>query len=123
MGASMVYMVFAGVCTVFLVRSFFGVAMMDDPDEAYGLIDKVLRDPTAARPTKFYMIPPMDIDLEWGLVYFAPNAKVVRGAPPKGEKIPGVYVFRYLKKKAEDRFDDEVAPDRHPRPFLALTKE
>jgi hypothetical protein len=123
LGASMVYMVFAGVCTVFLVRSFFGVAMMDDPDEAYGLIDKVLRDPTAARPTKFYMIPPMDIDLEWGLVYFAPNAKVVRGAPPKGEKIPGVYVFRYLKKKAEDRFDDEVAPDRHPRPFLALTKE
>lgn len=123
MSVSMVYMVFAGVCTVFLVRSFFGGAMIDDPDEANGLIDKLLRDPTAARPTKFYLIPPMDIDLEWGLAYFAPDAKVVRGVPPAGEKIPGVYVFRYLKKKADDRFDDEVAPDRHPRPFLALTKE
>ncbi len=121
MKLSMVYMVFTGISTVFLVRGFFGPPMLNDEDEAFAMIDKLVS-AHGVKPTKFYLVPPMDIDLAPGLEYFAPDAKLVLASPPEGEKIPGVYVFSYLKKAA-DRFDDEVAPSRHPRPFIKMTEE
>jgi hypothetical protein len=118
---SMGYMVFTGIFTVFLVRNFFGQPMPNDEDEALVFINKLVNS-SEVQPTKFYLIPPMGIDLGPGLQYFAPDAKWDRANPPAGEKIPGVYVLSYIKETA-DRFDDEVAPSRHPRPFLKMEKE
>ena len=122
MKVSMVYMVFTGIFTVVLVRSFFGVPMLNDEDEAYAMVNKLVNS-TAVQPKQFYLLPPMDIDLAPGLEYFAPDAKLALSKPPAGEKVPGVYVFSYLKKDPADRFDDEIAGSRHPRPFIRMEKE
>jgi hypothetical protein len=119
MKLSMGYMVFTGIFTVLLVRSFFGTTVVDDEDEAFVLVDRLVHSSEVA-PRIFYMAPPMDINLAPGLQYFAPDAKVVHGNPPAGEKIPGAYVLSYLKKY---RFDDELVPSRNPRPFIRMDKE
>jgi hypothetical protein len=112
-------MVFTGIFTVLLVRSFFGATVLDDEDEAFAMVNRLVHS-SEVQPRLFYMTPPMDINLAPGLQYFAPDARVVRATPPPGEKIPGVYVLSYLKK---DRFDDELVPSRNPRPFLKLEQE
>ena len=63
------------------------------------------------------------MDIEPGLRYFAPLAVVARAAPPPGEKKPGNWVFSYVKTNPDDRFQDEVIPSRHPRPFLRMAPE
>ncbi len=122
MKLSMGYMVFTGIFTVLLVRNFFGTPMPDDEDEAYALINRLVNS-SAVQPKKFYQVPPMHMDLPLGLQYFAPDAAVVFARPPEGESVPGVYVFSYLKSNPADRFDDEVAPSRHPRPFIRMDRE
>lgn len=119
MKLAMAYMVLTGVFTVLIVRTFFGPTVMTDEDEAFALVDKLVNSP-ATPPKLFYMAPPMDIFLAPGLQYFAPDARVVRGRPPAGEKIPGVYVLSYLKK---DRHYDEIIPSRMQRPFMKLEPE
>jgi hypothetical protein len=119
MKLSMGYMVFTGVFTVLLVRSFFGTTMLDDEDEAFVLFDKLAHS-DEVQPRLVYMTPPMDLNIAPGLQYFAPDAKVVHGSPPAGEKLPGAYVLSFLKKY---RFDDELVPSRDPRPFIRMDKE
>jgi uncharacterized membrane protein len=119
MKLSMGYMVFTGVFTVLLVRSFFGTTMLDDEDEAFVLVDRLVHS-HEVQPKLIYMTPPMDINLAPGLQYFAPDAKVVHGNPPAGEKVAGAYVLSYLKTY---RFDDELVPSRNPRPFIRMERE
>jgi hypothetical protein len=121
MKLSMGYMVFTGIFTVLLVRDFFGPPMLNDEDEIYGMINTLVNS-SELRPTKFYVVPPMETDIRIGLRYFAPYATVTLGRPPAGEKLPGVYVFSFIKKNPADRLDDEVAASRHPRPFIKLEK-
>ncbi len=64
----------------------------------------------------------MTMDVRIGLRYFAPDAVVTFGNPPE-RQLPGAYVISYLKKDPADRFDDEIAASRHPRPFIRLEKE
>jgi len=120
---SMVYMVFTGVCVVFLVRSFFALGMEEDYDEVFAKVNQVIHTPGAPRLMRIYLVPPLEIDMESGLRYFAPGAVVIRAVPPVGEKFPGTYVFSYFKRNAADRFDDEVVPSRHPRPFIKMAEE
>lgn len=120
---SMVYMVFTGVCTVFLVRSFFGASMTSDYDEIMAQIDRVARSPSFARPARIYLVPPLDVILEPGLRYFAPEAKVLRSSPPTAEKSPGTYVFSYLSANPEDRIDEQRMPSTHMRPFIRMVAE
>jgi hypothetical protein len=122
MKLSMGYMVFTGIFTVLLVRNFFGPPMPNDEDEVYGMINSLVNS-AEVRPTKFYVVPPMNMDIRIGLRYFAPDATVTFGRPPAGEKLPGVYVISYLKRNPADRFDDEIAASRHPRPFIKLERE
>ena len=117
MRLSMVYMVYTGICTVFLVRSFFGSAIRSDYDEVFVKIDALARSPNAAPPRLIYLVPPLDVILEPGLKYFAPDAEVVRSAPPAGEKIPGTYVFSYLTDNPDDRVIDQRMPSLHARPL------
>ena len=123
MKMSMVYMAFTGVGTAFMVRDFFATGVINDTDEAYAKLSELMNSPTAARPKQIYLVPPLDIDLERGLGYFSPDTKVVRSAPPAGERNPGTYVFSYINKDPEARFDDQVVPSRHPHPYLKMAEE
>jgi hypothetical protein len=121
--ASMAYLIFTSVFTTVLVRNFFSLGTIDDYDEAFAKINQVVHDPAAPPIDHIYLVPPLEIDLETGLAYFAPKAVVVRSAPPKGEKKPGNWVFSYIKTNPDDRFEDEVVPSIHPRPFLRMVPE
>jgi hypothetical protein len=123
MKVSMVYMVFTGVFTVFLVRSFFGITVLNDEDEVLAKINELVNSPTAVFPARIYIVPPLACDPGPGLRYFAPGAKLVFARPPAGERIPGAYVFSYISGNPADRFDDEIVPSRHPRPFIRMEKE
>jgi hypothetical protein len=123
MKLSMAYMVFTGVFTVFLVRSFFGIPVVNDEDEILAGINELVTSPTAAPPTRIYLVPPLACDPGPGLRYFAPGAKVFFTKPPAGEKIPGAYVFSYISPDPAARFDDEIVPSRHPRPFVRMEEE
>ena len=120
---SMAYLVFTSVFTTVLVRNFFGLGTVDDYDEAFVKINQIVNDPAAPPIARIYLVPPLDIDLESGLQYFAPKADVVRSLPPKGEKKHGYWVFSYYKTNPDDRFLDEVVPSLHARPFLRMIPE
>src|ERR1019366_6807142 len=122
-GLSVVYMVFTAVFTVLLVRNFFAEQMVDDFDEAMSMINQVVHAPGARPIARVYLVPPLEMDIELGLRYFAPDSVVVRHAPPPGEKKPGNWVFSYIKKSPDDRFQNEVKPSLHPRPYLRLQPE
>jgi len=122
MSVSMGYMVVTGVSTVFLVRTFYSVNTVSDFDEIVSRIDEVARSPAEARPTRVYLVPPLHIDLQPALQYFVPGAQAVYAKPPAGERIAGAYVFSYAKDAA-DRFEDEIVPSRHPRPFIRMDRE
>ena len=123
MKLSMVYMVFTGVCTVFLVRSFLGPTIRSDYDEVFAKIDEIATSRSAARPTRIYLVPPLDVILEPGLQYFAPGAAVLRSLPLAGEKIPGAYVFSYLTNDPNDRILNQEMPSIHTRPFVKMVAE
>jgi hypothetical protein len=123
MKLSLAYMAFTGACTVFLVRSFFGSSYKSEFDEAFAGINTVVNSPTAARPTRIYLVPPLDIIMEPGLNYFAPGAKVIRREPPANEKIAGAYVFSYISKDPYDRADEPFSPSYHLQPILRMTEE
>lgn len=123
MTVSMAYMVFTGVCTVFLVRSFFGSAFKSEFDEVFANINAVATSPVAARPTRIYLVPPLDAIIEPGLAYFAPDAVVFRRKPPANEKIAGTYVFSYISKDAYDRTYDPFTPSYHLQPIIRMAQE
>jgi hypothetical protein len=122
MSMSMGYMVVTGVSTVFLVRTFYSVNTMSDYDEILSRIGEVANSPTAVRPTRVYLVPPLYIDLQPSLQYFVPGAQAVYAEPPAGERIAGAYVFSYAKNAA-DRVEDEIFPSRHSHPFIRMDKE
>jgi hypothetical protein len=121
--ASMAYLVFTSIFTTVLVRSFFGLAVIDDYDEAFAKINQIVHDPAAPPIDHIYLVPPLDIDLESGLQYFEPKVVVVRARPPSGERKPGNWVFSYIKSNPDDRFEDQVVPSIHPRPFVRMVPE
>ncbi len=123
MKVSVVYMVFTGVCTVFLVRSFMGSGIRSDYDEVFAKLDELAASSSFARPTRIYLVPPLDVMLESGLRYFAPDAVVLRSSPPAGEKIPGTYVFSYLSDNPGDRVVNQHMPSVHLRPFVKMVAE
>jgi hypothetical protein len=119
---SMVYMVFTATFTVLGVRAFFGPPVRDDEDEIYDMISKLVTS-KEVQPKTFYVVPPMVTDIRIGTNYFAPDATVYFTTPPVGEKVPGFYVISFLKLNPDDRFDDEIALSRHPRPFIKMEPE
>jgi hypothetical protein len=123
MKLSMVYMVFTGVCTAFLVRSFFGSTIMSDYDEVFSGVDALARASPPVQLKRIYLVPPLDVILEPGLGYFAPGAEVVRARPPAGERIPGTYVFSYVSANPDDRVVDQRMPNFHERPFVRMVAE
>lgn len=123
LGLSMAYMVFAGTCTVFLVRSFYGRAMRNDFDEVCGELDRLAQAPGTVHPMRIYLVPPLGIESAQGLWYFDLDAVAYPAAPPPGERVPGTYIFLYRVKNPEDRIDDEVVPSRHPRPYIQVEDE
>ncbi len=120
---SMVYMIFTGVSTVFMVRTFFGLGVQDDFDEAFVRINEIVHTPGIPLMRRIYLVPPLKMDIEQGLQYFAPSVGVVRSAPPPGERQPGYWVCSYLSANPDDRFQDEVIPSRHVRPFMKIVPE
>jgi hypothetical protein len=120
---SMVYMAVTCIGTVVMVRNFFAMNTVNDYDEAFAKINEIVHTPGIPYMSRVYLVPPLEIDLETGLEYFAPDVVVVRKAPPAGEHVKGYWVFSYLKSNADDRFEDEVVPSRHPRPFLKMVPE
>lgn len=120
---SMVYMVFTGISTVFMVRTFFGLEMQDDFDEAFARINEIVHTPGIPLLRRIYLVPPLKMDMEAGLLYFAPGVDVVRSAPPPGESRPGTWVISYLSTNPDDRFQDQVVPSRHTRPFMRIAPE
>jgi hypothetical protein len=118
MKLSMVYMVFTGTCTVFLVRSFLGSTIRSDFDEVVVALDDM-----AAPPARVYLVPPLDVLIEPALAYYAPGAAVIRGSPPPGERIPGTYVFSYLSANPADRIIDQHMPVILKRPFIRMAPE
>ncbi len=123
MGLSMAYMVFAGACTVLLVRAFPYGGFATDYDEAFAKINDLVNSPVDVRPTRIYVAPPLDLNLESGLRFFGPEVKVIHASPPAGERIPGAYVLSYIAKDPEERVVYSNFPSLHPRPYLRLAAE
>jgi hypothetical protein len=124
MSLSMAYMVFAGACTVFLVRAFYySSATEDDYDEVCYDFNRLAQSPGTVHPMRIYFVPPLDIDLARSIWFFDPDATVYSGAPPPGERVPGTYIFSYRVVNPKDRLDDAVIPSRHPRPFIQVENQ
>jgi hypothetical protein len=107
---------------VFLVRTSYGTDTVNDYDEVLSRVSELTNSPPAVRPTRIYLVPPLNIDLRPALKYFAPEAETIYAKPPVGEKIAGAYVFSYVNDAA-DRVEDAIYPNRHPRPFIKMDKE
>jgi hypothetical protein len=120
---SMVYMVLTGVSVVFLMRTFLSINRPDDEDEAFDKIYAVIRTQGAAQMKRIYIVPPLDLDIEYGLQYFCPDAVVVRQAPPEGEKLPGTWVLAFLRTKPDERLQDDYVHSQNPRPYLKMERE
>jgi hypothetical protein len=120
---SMAYMVYAGACTVFLVRTFYGPETMDDYDEVCDEFNRLVLSPETVRPMRIYFVPPLDVDLAHSIWFFDPDGVVYPNAPPPGERIPGTYIFSYRIKDTKDRFDNAVAPSHSHRPFIKVERE
>ncbi|HEY4989056.1 MAG TPA: hypothetical protein VII09_04575 [Opitutaceae bacterium] len=123
MGFSMAYMVFAGVCTVFLVRTLYGPQTLDDYDEVCADLNQLVLSPKTVRPIRIYLLPPLEKNLAYAMWFFEPDGAAYAATPPVGERVPGTYIFSYRVKDPKDRFDDTVAPSRHPRPFIQVEDE
>jgi hypothetical protein len=119
----MVYMVLTGVSVVFLMRTFLSINRPDDEDEAFDKIYAVIRTQGAAQMKRLYIVPPLDLDIEYGLQYFCPDAVVVRQAPPEGEKLPGTWVLAFLRTKPDERLQDDYVHSQNPRPYLKMERE
>lgn len=123
MEVSVAYMAFTGVCTVLLVRSFFGSEFRSEYDEVFADVNALVTSPVAVPPLRIYLVPPLDAIIEPGLMYFAPEARVFRSEPPAGEKIAGAYVFSYISKDAHDRSFDPFIPSYHLQPVIRMARE
>jgi len=96
---------------------------MSDYDEVISHVDALARSSTAVQPRRIYLVPPLDVILEPGLKYFAPEAEVVRSGPPPGEKLAVTYIVSYLSSDPTDRVVDQRMPNLHARPFVRTTAE
>jgi hypothetical protein len=121
---AMTIMIYTSLAIPMSVRTYIYHRELNDYDEALYLIDCANWNPAMKKVAKVYIVPPLDIaDLETGLTYFSPEAVVVRGAPPPGEKEPGAYVLSYVSSDENDRLYNPIIPSRHPRPYLQLKPE
>lgn len=123
LGLSMAYAAYAGTSTVLLVRTFHGKNMKDDYDEVCENMNRLVRSPATVHPLRVYFVPPLDPVFGRAIWFFEPDGVLFTGAPPPGERVPGTYIFSYLVKDVRNRFDDEVVPSRHPRPFIQVEDE
>ena len=122
---SLVFMLVEAVPLPFLKRNADPTGETpSDWEEAVQLIATLDTTPNHAPLKNLYLIPPMDLPLEWGLVYFNPGVNVVRGNPPTGEKIPGNYLLIYLSKNPNDRSNwRHDVPSLYPRPYMKIEEE
>jgi hypothetical protein len=122
LGISMFYMVCTAVSIPFAVRGYMEETDTGDADEVMVDANRIIT--SHAEPLKkLYIVPPFDVDVEPTLHYFFPDAVVVRGTPPLGEKIPGTYVVSYRDSDPEARAYDPELPRKHPRPYLLFRPE
>jgi hypothetical protein len=99
-------------------RAFDPQIKTDDEEATMLVLEKAGPDPTT-----FYLVPPLNCDLDDFLRYFYPDATIVRGVPPEGEHLKGHFVISYLNKDAETRIHDDLVWHRNPRPYLQLSPE
>ncbi len=123
LGLSMAFMIFAGACTVFLVRSFLSFEMKTDFDEVCGEMNRLVLSPKTVHPMRLYFVPPLKSGFGIGVWYFDMDAVIFPNAPPPGERVPGTYIFSYRAKDPKDRFDDVIVPSSHPRPYIQVEDE
>ena len=72
--------------------------MLDDEDEVYSMINTLVNS-HEVQPKKFYVAPPMNMDIRLGTVLLrARRPRSSSTSRPCGE-LPGVYVISYLKSK------------------------
>jgi hypothetical protein len=74
-------------------------------------------------PALIYVIPPLDIDLEDVIQYFAPGTPVVLGNPPTGEHRADVLLISWASLNPDTRGWDEYARHLYPRPYFKITQE
>jgi hypothetical protein len=105
-------------------RAYYPFAVTDREEAAMLVVN------AAGRGAKtVYLLPPLYFPLEEPLRYFSPGTRVVRGIPPAGEHVPGVYVLSYIGEepyRAEDpygRFADHPVRYRHPGPTIGISPE
>jgi hypothetical protein len=116
---SLLFMVLKGAPVPFLERSPDVLGEnLDDLEEALITLDALN---SARHPlTRIYLAPPLDVNLEWGLVYLRPEATVIRGEPPPDEKSPGSYVLSFRSTNFADHIWTRDIPSYQRRPYLQI---
>ncbi len=94
-------------------------ALTADEEEATMLV----LDKAWPNPKTVYLTPPLDCDLDDMLKYFSPDTAIIRGYPPLGEHLRGIYVISFLKADPASRIPDNLVWHLNRRPYLQIAPE